>query len=295
MQFASNCSDSKFMAQYPQKQVDVTLALLFEILDALKGYGEDVVLVGGWAPYFLLKKFSGAGEQEHVGSLDADLALNFRHIPEDAYETILETIQRIGYSQRTNAAGKPIPASFQKTVNVDGIPYAMQLDFLAGEYGGTAKSHRHQHVQEMLAHKARGADLVFDQHYTENVEGTLLNGARITVRMNFANEIAIFAMKGICMGQRSKPKDFYDLYMLAKHFKDGPTDLAEQLAPHAKNPLLQEAIANINRYFRMPEDFGPTSVADFLGEDDPESREILRRDAFELVTAVLVQIATNEG
>jgi len=281
------------MAQYPQKQIDISLALLFEIVDALQGYGDDVVLVGGWAPYFVLKRFANSAEQEHVGSLDADLALNFGHISEDAYETILETIQRIGYSQRINAAGKPIPASFQKTVAVDGIPYTMQLDFLAGEYGGTAKSHRHQHVQEILAHKARGADLVFDQHYTENVEGTLLNGARITVRTNFANEIAIFAMKGICMGQRSKPKDFYDLYMLAKHFKDGPADLAEQLAPHARNPLLQEAIANAKRYFRMPEDFGPTSVADFLGEDDPESREILRRDAFEVVTAVLAQLATN--
>jgi hypothetical protein len=112
MQFVSNCSDSKFMDQYPQKQVDISLALLFEILDALKGYGEDVGLVGGWALCFLLKQFSDADEQEHVGSLDADLALNFRHIPEEAYETILETIQRMGYSQRTNAAGKPIPASF---------------------------------------------------------------------------------------------------------------------------------------------------------------------------------------
>jgi hypothetical protein len=281
------------MAQYPQKQIDISLALLFEIVDALKGYRDDVVLVGGWAPYFVLKRFADSAEQEHVGSLDADLALNFRRIPEDAYETILQTIERNGYSQRTNAAGKPIPASFQKTVNVDGIPYTMQLDFLAGEYGGKAKSHRHQHVQEILAHKARGADLVFDQHYTEDVEGTLLNGARITVRLNFANEVAIFAMKGICIGERSKSKDFYDLYMLAKHFKDGPTALAEQLAPHAKNPLLQEAIANIKRYFRMPEDFGPTSVADFLGEDDSESREILRRDAFEVVTAVLAQLATN--
>jgi hypothetical protein len=60
------------------------------------------------------------------------------------------------------------------------------------------------------------------------------------------------------VGSRVALQDFYDLYMLAKHFKDGPTALAEQLAPHAKNPLLQEAIANIKRYFRMPEDFGPT-------------------------------------
>ncbi len=120
------------MAEYEPKEVDISFSLLLELMDALKGYGSDVVVAGGWAPYFLLKSFSHATE-EHVGPLDADLALNFRGIPEEAYATIFETIRRLGYAQRQNAAGKPIPASFEKTVTVGRVPYAMQVDFLAGE------------------------------------------------------------------------------------------------------------------------------------------------------------------
>ena len=91
--------------------------------------------------------------------------------PEEKYETIAETLTRIGYAQRTNAAGKSIPASFQKTIKIGDVPFTMQIDFLAGEYGGTAKSRRHQKVQEMLTYKGRGADLVFDNFYTHQIQG----------------------------------------------------------------------------------------------------------------------------
>jgi hypothetical protein len=144
------------MAQYRQDETDISLSMLLEVVDALKGYGADVVIVGGWAPYLLLQKFGSKSDEQHVGSLDGDLALNFKRIPEEKYETIVETLTRIGYVQRTNAAGKSIPASFQKTIKIGDVPFAMQIDFLAGEYGGTAKSHRHQKVQEMLAHKGAG-------------------------------------------------------------------------------------------------------------------------------------------
>ena len=192
------------MAQYRQDETDISLSMLLEVVDALKGYGADVVIVGGWAPYLLLQKFGSKTDEQHVGSLDGDLALNFKRIPEEKYETIVETLARIGYTQRTNAAGKPIPASFQKTIKIGDVPFAMQIDFLAGEYGGTAKSHRHQKVQEMLAHKGRGADLVFDNFYTDEIPGKLPNGAELRVRINVANEVAIFAMKGITIGQRRR-------------------------------------------------------------------------------------------
>jgi len=279
------------VAECQREKVDFSLSLLLEMMDALKGYGSDIVVVGGWAPYFLLKSFSHARD-EHPGSLDADLALNFRGIPEEAYETILETIHRLGYSQRNNAAGKSIPASFEKTVEVEGARHRMQVDFLAGEYGGSAKSHRHQHVQDLLAHKARGTDVVFEQFYAEDVRGRLLNGAELTVRVNIANEIAVFIMKGICIGQRTKAKDYYDLYMLAKHFKEGPKSLAESLAPHKENGLLKEALANIHRYFDSPNGLGPTLVAQFLGEPDADEREIRRRDAFEVIQAVLALVGS---
>jgi hypothetical protein len=56
------------MAEYEPKEVDISFSLLLELMDALKRYGSDVVVIGGWAPYFLLKSFSHATE-EHVGSL----------------------------------------------------------------------------------------------------------------------------------------------------------------------------------------------------------------------------------
>jgi hypothetical protein len=39
------------MAQYRQDETDISLSMLLEVVDALKGYGADVVIVGGWAPY----------------------------------------------------------------------------------------------------------------------------------------------------------------------------------------------------------------------------------------------------
>ena len=123
------------MAQYQQDQTEISLSMLLEVIDALKAYGSDVVVVGGWAPYFLLQRH-GASNARHVGSLDGDLALNFKSIPEDKYETILAALQRLGYRQRRNAQGKDIPASFEKTIKVGEIPFTMQIDFLAGEYRG---------------------------------------------------------------------------------------------------------------------------------------------------------------
>ncbi len=283
------------MAPYDKDETDISLSMLLEVIDALKGYGADVIVVGGWAPYFLLQKRGSEHAVAHVGSLDGDLALNFRHIPEDKYETILETLTRLGYLQRKNASGKPIPASFEKTIKVGDTPFAMQIDFLAGEYGGTAKSHRHQKVQGMLAHKGRGADLAFENYYREEVQGRFPNGAEVRVSICFANEVSIFAMKGVAIGQRTKAKDYYDLYMIGKYLEGGPERLGTQLGSFNNNKVILEAIQNVRKYFDSPKGLGPTSVPDFLGETDPETREILQRDAFEVMQGVLSEFQRASG
>jgi len=199
------------MAQYQHDQTEISLSMLLEVIDALKAYGSDVVVVGGWAPYFLLQKHGSDQAAHHVGSLDGDLALNFKSIPEDSYETILETLRRIGYIQRKNAQGRDVPASFEKTIKMGETPFTMQIDFLAGEYGGSAKNHRHQKVQDILARKGRGTDFVFDNYYKEEIQGKFPNGAEVRVSLFVANELAVFAMKGVAIGQRTKAKDFYDI------------------------------------------------------------------------------------
>jgi hypothetical protein len=166
----------------------------------------------------------------------------------------------------------------------------MRVDFMAGDYGGTAHSHRHQKVQDLLAHKARGSDIAREQNYTHEISGQLPNRATVTVGLKIANEVAVFVMKGITMGQRTKPKDFYDLFMLVKYFKSGPRSVAGSLRPFQGNKLVREATANIRRYFERFDSLGPVSVAEFFQPSDPEAWAVIQRDAFEQLQALLNEI-----
>jgi hypothetical protein len=279
------------LEDYSKSENALALQLLLELLEHLKAYQEHIVLAGGWAPYFLVRDSAARFGQQHIGSLDADLVLDFRSIPETAYETIIEILERVGYSSGKNPQGEIIPARFEKVVPLrGGGKFAMRVDFLAAEYGGTARSHRHQKVQDLLAHKARGADIVFDQCYTQEICARLPNGALTTVRLKIANEVAVFVMKGITVGQRTKAKDFYDLYMLVKFFKEGPHSIAESLKPLVEDKLVREAVANVRQYFQGSESLGPVSVAEFLHPFDPEARAVVQRDAFELFQALLHEL-----
>jgi hypothetical protein len=279
------------LQDYSRQGTELALQLLLELVEHLKAYKDHIILVGGWAPYFLLNDAASKFGQQHIGSLDADLFLDFRSMPETAYETIFEILGRAGYSQRRDRQERTIPASFEKIVPLEGGGrFSMHVDFLAGEYGGTAQSHRHQIVQDLLAHKARGSDIAREQNYTREISGQLPNRARVTVRLKIANEVAVLVMKGITMGQRTKPKDFYDLFMLVKYFKDGPGSIAASLRPLLDNKLVGEAMANIRRYFERFDSLGPVSVAEFFQPSDPESRAIIQRDAFEQLQSLLNEI-----
>jgi hypothetical protein len=55
----------------------------------------------------------------------------------------------------------PQPSIFLREVAAEDARIVVQVDFMAGEYGGTGRSRRHQRVPEIQARKARGCDLAF--------------------------------------------------------------------------------------------------------------------------------------
>jgi hypothetical protein len=176
------------------------------------------VLIGGWVPYFLLEKYKYPGEyDQHVGSLDIDVALDAFSIPETDYKTILEILAGRGFYQRKDALGRDIPASFLKRVALkNGKEIEVRIDFLAPEYGGTSKKRRHHLIQDMLARKGRGTDIVFNHADVIHLSGPISNGANIELDIKVANVVACFVMKGVALGERTSEKDAYDLYMLAR-------------------------------------------------------------------------------
>lgn len=59
---------------YPARELEACHRVLMELVNLLHEFSEHVALVGGWVPFFITK----SEEIPHVGSLDVDLAFDFR-------------------------------------------------------------------------------------------------------------------------------------------------------------------------------------------------------------------------
>ncbi len=268
-------------SDYTAAAVDAAFSVLIEILDILGEFRNYIAVVGGWVPYLI---FQGAAE-EPAGTLDVDLAVDFTQIPDDTYATLLRVLSSHGYRQGDQ------PFRFSKTVAAeDGSPVPVEVDLLAGEYGGTGKGRRHQVAQDIRARKARGADLVFTHCLQVRIEGRLPDGARDTVTLQVADVVAFLVMKGMAIYDRRKLSDSYHIVYCVTHYPGGITALTEAFRPHLGHRLVAEGLAKIRSKFLSPEHVGPVAVADFLEVTDPDERAAVVRDAYERVNALLEQL-----
>jgi hypothetical protein len=173
---------------------------------------------------------------------------------------------------------------------VNGIPYEVQVDFLAGEYSGTGRSHRTQKVQDMRPRKARGCDLAFDQVVQIELSGTLPEGGKDNASIRVVAITRFIAMKAIAMANRLKEKDAWDIYYCIHNYPGGVERLAEEFEPLLKNKLILEAFIDLKDKFASPDHIGPKHVADFEEITDPDERALIQRDVFERVHALLTHL-----
>ena len=73
----------------------------------------------------------------------------------------------------------------------------VEVDLLAGEYGGTGRSHRHQRIQDISPRKARGCDLAFEMSGEVTIEGTLPGGGKDSVAVRVAGIVPFIVMKAM--------------------------------------------------------------------------------------------------
>src|SRR3972149_5536215 len=99
------------ISQYGEREVNACKAVLIKLVHLLGEIKDEIVIIGGWTPTFLLPQ----SEEPHIGSLDIDVALNFSKIPYDTYQTILKTFIKQGYIQ-----DKEQPFRFFRKVKVEG-------------------------------------------------------------------------------------------------------------------------------------------------------------------------------
>ncbi|KAF0247152.1 MAG: hypothetical protein FD180_91 [Planctomycetota bacterium] len=265
---------------YSADLVGAARSVLIEVAHILGEYRKNSVLVGGWVPCLLLPD----SPEPHVGSLDVDLALDIGQIGAARYNSLLKTLENAGYSP----SGK---ADFQYVRQVraaSGRIIRVPLDLLAGEYGGRGKRHQTQRIQNLKARKARGADLVFKNADIITLTGELPDGRKDKVALRVASPVAFLSMKGMALaGRTDKPKDAHDIAFLIRNWPGGIPKLAPLMKGLLKNRLVQEGLGKIRAKFRSPDDFGPVSITAFAQLQDREARQILARESYETVTALL--------
>jgi hypothetical protein len=265
---------------YAADAVEAARSVMLELIRLLGEYRDDMVVIGGWVPDLLLP----AAGTKHVGSIDVDLAVNHRRISEAGYRTILEHLTRRGYTRGDR------PYTFYRRVVVAGREIKVPVDLLAGEYGGTGKSRRHQRVQDIMPRKARGCDLAFEMAREVTIEGNLPGGGKDSLKVRVAGIVPFIVMKAMALADRMKEKDAWDVWFCLSHYPGGFEALADAFRPHLGNRLVAEGLSKLKEKFASPEHTGPKWVADFDEIDDPETRAMRQRDAFERVVALLARL-----
>ncbi len=272
----------KSAADYPPDEVEAAKSVLVELVHILGEYRDNMAVVGGWVPPLLMPESTG-----HVGSTDVDVALNHLATNDVAYSRISETLVFHGYQQDEGQ-----PFIWHRVVEVAGGPVVVEVDFIAGEYGGRGKSRRTQQVQDLKPRKARGVDLLFGQTVEREVKARLPDGTLDSVAVRVAGVVPYIVMKSAALNMRIKEKDAYDIWFTLSNYPGGVNAIAAEFEGLLAHGLVVEAAGVLETKYASPDHFGPASVAGFL-ELQGEEAELVKRDAYERVQALLSFIRTT--
>lgn len=268
--------DLKSIVDYTEGQRDAAHRVLIELVNIFSEYEEEIRIVGGWVPDLM---FPGEG---HVGSVDVDILINHLTLEDEGYRNMARILKKCGYIEHPDKY-----FSFIKKVDIKGVVYDVDVDILAGMYGGTPPKRRSQHVQGIKALKATGGNFAFDFPAQKIcIEAERTDGAIDVANVNVIAVVPYIIMKVAAMG-RGKAKDAYDVYFIIKHYDGGAKALADEFGDVRDKKIVMDMKEKLSGKFASPEHAGPRDVSDFLDLDDDEEKEMIKRDAYEQIHALL--------
>lgn len=264
---------------YSGGQREAAHRILVELCSLFAQYQDDIRIIGGWVPDLLYP------DRGHVGSVDVDMLINHLTLKDEGYQTMERILLHNGYTEHPDKY-----FSFIKQVVIHGVPFDVDVDILAGMYGGTKREKRSQHVQGIKAMKATGGYFAFEfEPHQVTLEASRPDGAIDTARVNVVALVPYFVMKTAAMG-RGKAKDAYDLYFLIKQYSGGAKQLALEFSNFSNTSIVREMKEKLSEKFASVNHAGPIDVANFMDLSDEQEIEMIRRDAFEQIQALISSI-----
>ena len=271
---------------YDDRTTAAVKSVLVEIGQILGSFKGKFAVIGGAVPWLLLSE----SDMPHIGTGDIDLSLNAEALGDGEYAQLVESLQEQGYNQREDMRRfqlvRTVPARDGGS-DINGV-----VDFLMPRDVDIVKN-TPPLISNFAVQRADGADLALKFYQMVAIDSEMPDGGHNRVHIAVASIPALLAMKGYAIANRQKPKDAYDIYFCIRNFPDGLDALVAETKPLLEVDTARKGYLLIAGKFRDVDDFGPTSVRQFvegsdaLGERTPDQWQ---QDAFGQVDAWLVEL-----
>lgn len=242
---------------YDDRTTAAVKSVLVEIGQVLGSFKGKFAVVGGAVPWLLLSE----PDMPHIGTIDVDLSLDAEALGDGEYAQLVVSLQEQGYNQQENLKRfqlvRTVPASDA------GPDIDIVIDFLMPRDAEIAKN-TPPLINQFAVQRADGADLALRFYQMVAIEGDMPDGGVNRVTIAVASIPALLAMKGYAINNRKKRKDAYDIYYSILNFPDGIEALVSATAPLLNVETARQGYCLISGKFRNMEDFGPTSVWQFV-------------------------------
>ncbi len=265
-------TDLKRAIDYSQGQKEAAYMVLGEIVNLLNEYTDNIRIIGGWVPSLLYP------DSDHIGSIDVDVLLNQQNIKRaESYVTIKRILERNGYKRHPKNY-----FTFVKQVEINGVSYDVDVDFLSGKYGGDGGTVS-KHVDGIKALPATGGNFAFEfPAFDVKIEYQRPDGTKDIGHVNVVSIVPYLVMKSAALG-RGKAKDAYDIYITITNYPGGVQKLAEEFLPYKDKELVQQMRQKLSEKFASPEHAGPIDIVNFLEIRDMEDRESTAQDSYQRI------------
>jgi len=277
--------------QFVSGIVGASKCVILELGVVLRSYLEDLVLIGGWAPYFISQEYQRKGF-DHVGSIDIDIAVNPK-LTERKYGTIISLIEERGYQRAQDELADVFEFRFERRLISphDKKEYTIGIDFLTSHFGDKKTGVVHRRVQpDLQALKAKGCELVFEHFFTMEIKDILPGDGEAACKWKVGNIVGSLVMKSFALGGRYKEKDAYDIHYLIANYKDGPLSVSEEFKPYLDNEIIQESLSHVKNAFLDIKSNGPAWVANFHNITNEREREVKIASVYKDVNKFLKEL-----
>jgi hypothetical protein len=246
---------------YNRDATEASRGALVELCRALRQYRSDIVLAGGWAPYFLVRNYF-----DHCGSIDIDFVLKPRIV--ERYENIKQILERLGYMSTGSVF------RFERRITShSGVRYRVEVDFLTEPEGAEKLPNEWlASVQKDLkACIIEGCSIVFKHKFEITERAFTPAGYEASATFYCADIVGSLTMKGLAL-YRMKDKDSYDIYAVAGFYGGGPKAASaaflNSLSSRGCEKVIRDALREIRDAFSSEISQGPMAVARFMGSED---------------------------